>query len=129
MPGHNSISSYLILINSAGSSWRVKIRRQFKGNQCSGKLKTFVYLSQICLAEQNLPEAVLATLSNTKFSTFDPFHLAGTCHPRLKKASEFVRAPMGRPGRHGERTARSFCVCVAGDRCWGVLGDTDTGVW
>lgn len=76
------------------------------GKQCSGKLETFGYL-----AEQNLPEAVLATLNNTKFSTSCSFHLVGTCHPRLKQSSEFVRAPMALPGRYGERTVGSFSVC------------------
>lgn len=47
MPGHNSIIFYLILINSAGSSWRVKIHRQFMGNQCSAKLETFGYLTHL----------------------------------------------------------------------------------
>lgn len=50
----------LILIYSAGNSWRVKIHRHFMDKQCSGKLETSGYLCDIYLAELNLPEAAPA---------------------------------------------------------------------
>ena len=78
--------------------------------QCSGKLETPGYLCQPYLAEVNLPEAALR---NARFSAFNSLHLTGICHLILKKASELVRAPVGLPESHRERTRGGDCVYMS----------------